>query len=444
MSLSQKLIEDACVEIINSVGCYDISLKKIAKIIVRTFNIRKQSIKGEIRYYIFQDHSWKQLHGLMIVLNDMREKFQTIKLSTEKDNDARRSHLARLKTMGFCNNIKHEMINKMDIVEFDTNPLLMCCSNGVLDLEKGVFRDGLLEDYCFKSTRLTFKEPSAEEIERLDEWLSRTFPDKEMLNQVIDTFTHLLVNYGHNDSYRQNRCIFNKSDEHSSGQSTFQLLIRLVFGDYAIIVNKDGVRHNLGVTNHKLMLYHTNEMLCVGHIKSALAELHSPVWFNQFPDDINESIKHGTFRYHNKLNVLNFESAFVQPQRLKDEKYMSSFNKDQLHKGVVFEADNYKLDQLMASTLLWKLFQNHNTKIRRELVFQIERQVPLKKIDNCNRVPDIVTNSFDYVIAKCGRSKCIEYFINGTGVWSKARFIYHLQDIDVDIKFTIADFFIRV
>ena len=452
MSIPQNLIEDVCLELIKTVNLTDnltdITVKKIAKIIVRILNIKKRTSRGSLDCYIFKDHSWKQIIGLSVISNDICNNLQTMKLPYgEEDGTTRRTLLTRFKSMAFGLNVQREMIKAMNtVVEFDTNPLLMCCNNGVIDLEKGIFRDGLPEDYCNISTRLNYKEPSMEELNDLEMYLSKTFPNKEMLNQVIDTFTQCLVNYGHHNSYRQNRCIFD-SENILGVKSTFRSLIKYVFGEYATSIC-EGLIEQANLNGRKLVIYHhSRRLLSLGHIKSGLSEIQSPIWFEQLPTDIHDSVRHGLFRYHSKLNILKFESTFIQQRNFRNMKYMSdTFNKRQSSKGLAFEAvDDYVMREKLgdlAPVMLWKLFQNHNAKIREKLSFHLESGWTLKKYDNCNHTPDIVTHSFDYVITQCGCSKCVEFFIETN--WSKARLIYHLEDIVSDIQFTIADFFIRL
>ena len=70
----------------------------------------------------------------------------------------------------------------------DENRMLVCCENGVLDLELGLFRDGMPDDYCTLSTNLHFTNfnQKDEEIEYMEEYLTKVFPNPNIRKYFID------------------------------------------------------------------------------------------------------------------------------------------------------------------------------------------------------------------------------------------------------------------
>lgn len=412
---------------------------RIAEIIVKTLNIKKCIARGDTKCYIFQEHSWKILDKISF--------FNFITEVTGELNDygfENRTLLNLFKKANFCNNVYREMVNIMDVIVFDENPFLICCKNGVLDLEKGIFRDGKPTDYCYKTTGYDYKEPSDNEINLLECMISKTFPNKDMRNQFIDTFTHFLVKYPRYDNYSQNRCIFNSSRVMgNSGVSTIRLLMKLTFGDYTLPTSPN----NSKFTSHRFVLLCHQSCLSPGSVKHVLSNSSSPVWFDE--TSIYDEIRHThQFRHHKKLNILNFESSFLSSELLCNETYMNTeFYKNQLDRGLVFERCCYKNDDIaeLAPVMMWKLFQNHIAKIRELLVYHLNTfNGCIHTFDNNNLCLDIFTNTFDFNITKCGCAKCVDYFSKTLWSTSNVSLIYLLEDIDQDVKFTIANIFVRL
>ena len=70
----------------------------------------------------------------------------------------------------------------------DTNVYLLGFTNGVLDLQNKVFRDGRPDDFITLSTTYEFREyeDNAVEMKNVDDYLLRVFPDPEIRNYFLD------------------------------------------------------------------------------------------------------------------------------------------------------------------------------------------------------------------------------------------------------------------
>ncbi len=163
--------------------------------------------------YHFKNNIWKKLdngHTLRTYISGdfiaIFEKFRTIVSIKIQDSTDRRfkdsaeilvkkisNLIMRLKKRPFKNNILAESLEKFYVEEFnkklDSNPDLMGMVNGVLEAcdQEAVMRPGKPEDYVSKSTGLIWrydmhwKHPL---VIRLMEWLTKVFPNKELLEYV--------------------------------------------------------------------------------------------------------------------------------------------------------------------------------------------------------------------------------------------------------------------
>ena len=161
--------------------------------------------------YCFRNHIWKLLdsgHLLKSVISgeflEIIEKFRTnVAMQIQETNDQNYKDTAevmiakicklivKLKNRPFKAAIFGEAAEKFYIEEFeeklDSSPFLMGCVNGVIETldTKAVFRDGKPEDYVSRTTGVFYRHDMNEKHHlyiKLQNWLVRVFPDKELLN----------------------------------------------------------------------------------------------------------------------------------------------------------------------------------------------------------------------------------------------------------------------
>ena len=108
----------------------------------------------------------------------------------------------------------------------DTNTMLICCENGVLDLETGLFRDGRPDDYCTMTTGKHYRECSQDEEEELDAYLEKVFPNENIRNYALDMYTSCLQG---GNIYKR---IFCCTGETNGGKSMTMKLVGKAFGEY--------------------------------------------------------------------------------------------------------------------------------------------------------------------------------------------------------------------
>ena len=110
--------------------------------------------------------------------------------------------------------------------EFDQHPMLLACSNGVIDLETGDLRPGAREDYLTRSTSVAY-DPDAE-APRFLQFLEEIFcGDEALIN-----FIWRAVGYSLTGLTRE-EVVFFLFGGGSNGKTVFQNAIKSVVGDYA-------------------------------------------------------------------------------------------------------------------------------------------------------------------------------------------------------------------
>jgi P4 family phage/plasmid primase-like protien len=176
---------------------------------------------GKNNIYYFNKHIWKKLdagHLLKKMISDefvtIIEKFRidvAMQIQDSSDKNFKDSAeimiqkicklIGKLKNRAYKSSIFSEVCEKFFIDGFedilDTNPEIMGCTNCVIQTldKKAVARDGKPEDFVSKSTGVTYKFDMNEKHPlyiKLMSWLTKVFPDKELLNHVSKLFAACL------------------------------------------------------------------------------------------------------------------------------------------------------------------------------------------------------------------------------------------------------------
>jgi P4 family phage/plasmid primase-like protien len=111
----------------------------------------------------------------------------------------------------------------------DTNPHLLCCTNGVWDFKTGEFRDGKPEDYITVTTRLNYIQltPKHAQIKQeIEEFFDKLFPIDELREYMWDHLSSTLVGTALNQTFN------NYLGGGRNGKSVLVSLMSKTLGEY--------------------------------------------------------------------------------------------------------------------------------------------------------------------------------------------------------------------
>jgi P4 family phage/plasmid primase-like protien len=199
-------------------------------------------------WYAFENHKWKKDVNVSLrnkISTDMFDKYQEFSFEyLEKINNCnnedlqeefKRKHKSiadiciKLKRTNDKNNIMREamelFINNDFMKKLDANPYLLCCKNGVIDLKKQIFREGIPEDCISLSTNIDYIPYETENTELMD-LFNKIYPFDALRNYMINHLASTL--YG--DNKNQTFQIYKGSG--SNGKSIMIDLMSHALGDY--------------------------------------------------------------------------------------------------------------------------------------------------------------------------------------------------------------------
>ena len=227
---------------------------KISKVVGKLFKDRFICANpSQNLWYEFANHRWKIDPGatrLKIAitetvmnhyndyLSDLTKKF------AETDGEDRKSIqklqkkctyvMEKLGTTRFLGNLvkmcQLQLFEEEFLKKADENKMIFGCENGVLDLQLNTFRPGVPDDHLTFSSGLNFTEysPDAPEIQDIDDFLEKVFPNPNIRNYFLDVACSCLEGGNLNKKF-----IVNTGDTNGGKSKTIELL-ETVFGDYAI------------------------------------------------------------------------------------------------------------------------------------------------------------------------------------------------------------------
>ncbi len=166
-------------------------------------------------WYCWKNHKWVYNNGGSILIQWMSEglPFHYMKAKklyekqpTNKSNKINTDNkikkidelLKKLKTSSFKNSVMSECCTifyneyNMFLRQLDENPNLICFENGVMDLEKMEFRDGLSTDNISFCTNINYKQYTFGQNEGLETFLSQILPDIEKREYVLKLMSSAL------------------------------------------------------------------------------------------------------------------------------------------------------------------------------------------------------------------------------------------------------------
>ena len=114
--------------------------------------------------------------------------------------------------------------------KLDQDPLLLGCENGVVDLKLGTFRPGRPDDYIGCSTKMCYQEYNSTDyqVETLDNFLRKVFPDPDLKEYFLDFFASCLEAGNVNKTFLVGTGIGN------NGKTRTFKMLEIAFGDYCV------------------------------------------------------------------------------------------------------------------------------------------------------------------------------------------------------------------
>jgi len=200
-------------------------------------------------WYAFENHKWKKDVNISLrnkisveLFNEYNKFSNSCKEQMEQldETDDNYEYLKRqvksiadicikLKRTNDKNNIMREAMElfiKNDFMKkLDATPYLLCCKNGVIDLEKQIFRDGIPDDYISLSTNIDYIPYKTDNTELMD-LFNKIYPFDALRNYMINHLASTL--YG--DNKNQTFQIYKGSG--SNGKSIMIDLMSHALGDY--------------------------------------------------------------------------------------------------------------------------------------------------------------------------------------------------------------------
>ena len=236
------------------------------------------SLKKDL-WYKYVNHKWEENEGgtdlrmsiskelfsiYFTKQSELVSQLGTIDCTSEKHNElkAKAKKIAEisnnLKRRGIKDNIMREakeiFYDKEFIDKVDSNPRLLCFTNGVIDFTDNTFRNGKPEDYIAKSTGINYekfdeKKHSTIKTEIVD-FMYKLFPDEELRTYMWDHLASTLIGENNDQTFN----IYNGNG--SNGKSKLVELMSMGLGDYKATVPITLVttkRNSIGSTSSEVV-----------------------------------------------------------------------------------------------------------------------------------------------------------------------------------------------
>lgn len=219
-------------------------------------------------WYEFRDHRWHRMEDTIalkvLIVEDIMEvykeynnylseqaKGKSIADSTAFQEKQKKvlNIISALKGITFVKNVIEFCKIKMHDATFhkkmNENRNLLCCENGVLDLELMTFREGRPDDYCTFSTGIHYQEYNEEdeEVYETDLFMQKVFTNPNINNYFCDCIASCMQGGNVNK-----RFIIATGPANGGKSMTFKLLGR-VFGDYMGKFPRQLLLRNNGVSS---------------------------------------------------------------------------------------------------------------------------------------------------------------------------------------------------
>lgn len=205
-------------------------------------------------WYQYSNHRWKKIEEGVFLRQKLSEDI--VKIFKEKQDDlyAKMSKcnndsdkniytgqlkqvqkmMNSLKSTPFKANVMKEckdvFYDEKFLENLDKNRMIIGFQNGVYDLNKNVFREGLPEDYISLQMPLDYSVYSEDDkmVQEVHDFLTKIFPDKKIRDYFMDISSEVFI--GGN----QRKHVYFWSGEGDNGKSITQMFFEKMFGPYAI------------------------------------------------------------------------------------------------------------------------------------------------------------------------------------------------------------------
>jgi P4 family phage/plasmid primase-like protien len=266
--------------------------------------------------------------------------------------------------------------------KLDANPHLICFKNGVYDLDKGIFRAGIPEDYISKSMPIDYIEYNEydDEVIEVHTYLEKVFPDPNVRQYFIDNASDVFL--GGNSQ----KLVLFWTGEGDNGKSVTQSIFEKMLGELAIkfsttlitgkktqigSANPELARAGCGVRWAVLEEPDNDEQINVGTLKSLSG--NDSYWARDLFEkgkDTREitpmfklificnklpEIKHSDKATWNRIRVIPFESTFVRPGEPCPDTYEEQMKQKR------FPMDKFFSDKIpkIVNAFAWLLLKHH-------------------------------------------------------------------------------------
>lgn len=214
--------------------------RECARRLVAQHGERFRYVSGKKVWMVLADGIWRQDHHMnqmMLFAEDVADQLH-LEYDSETDKE-RKANIWRLAKGGSTATGQKRMIARAclepgvsaDPSEFDSNPWLLGCRNGVLDLRNGQLREHRPDDYCTRQVPVSF-DPQA----RSDVW--DNFLETVQPNPETGLFLQRAAGYsltGRTDE----EALFVLHGPTSTGKSTLLGALRCALGEYAAMASLD-------------------------------------------------------------------------------------------------------------------------------------------------------------------------------------------------------------
>lgn len=315
-------------------------------------------------WYQFRDHRWEEIEeGIFLrekISDDIVNKYTDMgkeiftKLASVHDKAEEAMYNARLKQVQkiignlksspYKNNIMKEAMEVFYDRRFqqklDQNPHLIGWKNGIYDLKLNEFRIGRPEDFISKVLPIEYKEYqlSDEDVQNVINFLMKVFPDPEIRNYFLDTYSDIFV--GGNNQKK----VYLWTGDGDNGKSITQMFFDEMLGELAIKFNTQyftGKKVASGSANPELARAappvrsatmeepDADETLNIGELKKLsggdkfwardlfekgkMTREVTPMFMLTFICNKLPKLKYSDKATWNRLRVLPFEATFVEP-----------------------------------------------------------------------------------------------------------------------------------
>lgn len=210
--------------------------EKISNDVVKVFNSQVKSIKKQIRELDRDDSdSDSDSDGEMDVNASRVQHTKKLKDKERLEKKIEKLHkiMVRCGDSSFKNNVMRECAEVFYVDKFelklDSNKYLFGFRNGIYDLKKNEFRNGIPEDYITKVCGVEYKEfkKGCDDIKNLERLLVQWFPDKSIRKYFLDITSDVYVG----GNFEKTVAIW--SGDGDNGKSILQMVFEQMFGDYA-------------------------------------------------------------------------------------------------------------------------------------------------------------------------------------------------------------------